>query len=80
MDFYSLAQKVQSLRKEQNITQAQMAEHLKISRSTLSAFETGRATDIGLKKVLAMLDYLGYELSLREQSPFPTFEELLDAQ
>ena len=80
MDFYSLAKQVRDLRKEQGISQVLMAEHLQISRATLSAFETGRAGDIGLKKVSAMLDYLGYELNLREKSPFPTFEELLDAQ
>ncbi len=80
MDFYSLAKQVGDLRKEQGISQVLMAEHLQISRATLSAFETGRAGDIGLKKVIAMLDYLGYELNLREKSPFPTFEELLDAQ
>ncbi|MCK9236991.1 helix-turn-helix domain-containing protein [Thiopseudomonas acetoxidans] len=80
MDFYSLAKQVRDLRKEQGISQVLMAEHLQISRATLSAFETGRAGDIGLKKVIAMLDYLGYELNLREKSPFPTFEELLDAQ
>ncbi|HLV47924.1 MAG TPA: helix-turn-helix transcriptional regulator [Aliidiomarina sp.] len=78
MDFDSLSQQVRLLRKEQGISQAQMAEHLRISRATLSTFETGRAADIGLKKVIAMLNYLGFELSLREKSPFPTFEELLD--
>lgn len=80
MDFYSIAEQVRTLRKQQGISQVQMAEDLQISRATLSAFEAGRSGDLGLKKVIAMLDYLGFELRLREKSPFPTFEELLDAQ
>lgn len=80
MDFYSVAEQVRTLRKKQGISQIQMAKHLNISRATLSAFEAGRAGDVGLKKVIAMLDYLGFEFRIREKSPFPTFEELLDAQ
>lgn len=57
-----------------------MAKHLGISRATLNAFENHRAADIGLRKVILMLDYLGYEFNLREKSPFPTFEELRDGR
>lgn len=73
-----LAQEVRALRQAQSISQQQMAEHLGISRATLNAFENNRAADIGLRKVIRMLDYLGYEFSLREKSPLPTFEELRD--
>ena len=79
MNPYDIAQKLRELRREKDISQSQMAEHLQISRATLSAFETGRGSDIGLRKVMAMADYLGVELYLREKSPFPTFEELRDA-
>lgn len=79
MDYYELGQELRRLRQEQGVTQQLMAEHLHISRATLNAFETGRAGDIGLKKVLAMFNYLGKEISLRDKSPFPTFEELRDA-
>lgn len=79
MNFLELGQAVKSLRREKKISQQLMAEHLDISRVTLSAFENGRAGDIGLRKVMLMLDYLGYEFRLREKSPFPTFEELRDA-
>lgn len=57
-----------------------MADHLAISRATLSAFENGKPGDIGIRKVIYMLDYLGYEFAVREKSAFPTFEELLDAK
>lgn len=79
MDYYELGQELRRLRQEQGVTQQLMAEHLYMSRATLNAFETGRAGDVGLKKVLAMFNYLGKEISLRDKSPFPTFEELRDA-
>lgn len=79
MDYFELGQSVKLLRSQKKISQQLMAQHLDISRATLSAFENGRAGDVGLRKVILMLDYLGHELSLREKSPFPNFEELRDA-
>ena len=78
MTYLELGQAVRELRLQQKISQQQMAVHLAISRTTLNAFELDRSGDMGLKKVMKMLDYLGYEIALREKSPFPTFEELRD--
>jgi len=80
MDYKTFGHKMALLRKEQKISQIQMADDLHISRATISALENGKAGDVGLRKVLQMLDYLGYELDFKERSPFPTFEELRDAQ
>lgn len=79
MGFFELGQKVKQLRTEQRVSQQLMAGHLDISRATLSAFENGRSGDIGIKKVMYVLDYLSCELRIKERSLFPTFEELLDA-
>ncbi|MDS1309518.1 helix-turn-helix domain-containing protein [Marinobacter xiaoshiensis] len=57
-----------------------MAEHLGMSRATINALENGRSGDIGIRKVMKILDYLGKELNIRDKSPFPTFEELRDEQ
>lgn len=78
MDFQELAQELSGLRKNKNISQQTMATHLHISRATISNFENGTSSDIGLKKVMQMADYLGYALDLREKSPFPTFEEVVN--
>lgn len=78
MDFIKLGQAAQALRKEKGISQQLMAQHLGISRATLSAFENGHAGDLGLRKAIQIFDYLGQELRLRNKSPFPTFEELRD--
>ena len=78
MDFQTLGHELRRLRISRGISQQQMAEHLAISRPTLNALENGRSGDIGIKKVMKIADYLGMELCLREKSPFPTFEELLN--
>jgi len=78
VDFKLLGERVTALRKEKGISQKQIAEDLHISRATLSSFENGGSVDIGCKKVMAILDYFGYEIAIKEQSRFPTFEELRD--
>lgn len=80
MDFKAFGKMVSTLRKEQGIAQQQMALDLEISRATLSSFENGRGVDIGFKKVLQIVDYLGYEMHIKESLAFPTFEELRDAR
>lgn len=78
MNFSDLGRELRRRRVEQGISQQLMADHLAISRATINALETGRAGDVGVKKVMKMADYLGVELCFRDKSPFPTFEELLN--
>ena len=80
MNFKEFGNKIAILRKQQNITQNQLATNLEISRATLSSFENGKSVDIGFKKVLQIVDYLEYQLDIKKSSPFPTFEELRDAK
>ena len=80
MDYQELGSAIAALRKQKKVSQQQLADHIAISRATLNALENGRAGDVGVRKVMKVLDYLGYELSVREQSPFPTLDELWDAR
>lgn len=58
------------------ISQQYMADAIGVSRATINALETGRAGDVGVRKVLKILDYLGYEIHIKEKGRFPTLEEL----
>lgn len=80
MNFKEFGQKISKLRKEQKISQELLANDIGISRATISSFENGRGVDIGFKKVLQIVDYLGYKVEIKENSLFPTFEELRDAR
>ena len=78
MDFYELGKELATLRKSKNISQQAISKKLNISRATISNFESGTSSDIGLKKVLQIIDYLGYEINLKEKSPFPVFEDVVN--
>ena len=76
MDFKEFGNSISVFRKEKKISQSQMSEDLNISRATISSLENAKGVDIGIRKVLQIVDYLGYDLVFREKSLFPTFEEL----
>ena len=78
MDFYELGKELATLRKSKNISQQAISKDLNISRATISNFESGTNSDIGLKKVLQIIDYLGYEINLKEKSLFPVFEDVVN--
>ena len=78
MDFQTLGHEITAFRQQQGVSQQQMADHLGISRAPINALENGRSGDIGIRKVMKILDYLGKELAIRDKSPFPTLEELSD--
>ena len=80
MDYQSLGQTLSTLRQQNGVSQQTLANHLDISRATINALENNRSGDIGIRKVMKILDYLGKELAIRDKSPFPTFEELRDGQ
>lgn len=79
MDFQDFTKQISHLRKSKNISQEKMSKDLHISRATISNFETGKSADIGLRKLMQILDYLGYEVQIKEKSPFPVFEDFLNA-
>ena len=78
MDFYELGKELALLRKSKNISQQTISKDLNISRATISNFESGASSDMGLKKVLQIVDYLGYEINLKEKSTFPIFEDVIN--
>ena len=78
MDFYELGKELAILRKSKNISQETISKDLNISRATISNFESSKSVDIGLKKVLQIIDYLGYEINLKEKSLFPVFEDVVN--
>ncbi len=78
MEFDELGAAIARLRRDKKISQQTMAEHLGISRTTISLLEKGRASDIGVRKILKILHYLGHDLAIRNKQPWPTFEELID--
>ncbi|MBE0492614.1 MAG: helix-turn-helix transcriptional regulator [Sulfurospirillum sp.] len=78
MDFSELGKEIAMLRKQKKVSQQSLCEDIAISRGTLSNLENGGNIDIGLKKVLQIVDYLGCEVCIKEKSPFPVFEDIIN--
>ena len=76
MDFNEIGLAVTEFRRGQRFSQQRIADATGLSRATINALETGRAGDVGLRKVIKIMDYLGYEIQLKEKSNFPTLEDL----
>lgn len=58
---------VQQARKEAAMTQAELANKVRVSRKWLSELENGKA-ELNLGKVLNVLSVLGYSLHIEKQS------------
>jgi transcriptional regulator with XRE-family HTH domain len=71
-----LGQTIRKARKEKRLTQAELAAAAGIARMTLSQIENGTIQDIGIRKVMRLLEYLGLELAVRPAGAPPTLEEL----
>ena len=78
MDLQELGQKIAQHRRDEKVSQQQLAHDVGISRATINALENNRAGDVGIRKIIKLLDYFGKELHIRDKAPFPTFEELRD--
>lgn len=75
-DFKRIGSQVREARKEKGLTQAALAAGAGISRTTLSLLESGKVQDLGIRKVIRILDRLGLELTTRPAGAPPTLEEI----
>lgn len=63
-------------RKAAKLGQEQLAAPLGMSRATISAIEHGRCQEIGFSKLVALLNAVGLELTVRPRVSRPTIDEL----
>ena len=75
-DLKKIGNQVRDARKAQGLTQEALAAELGISRTTLSLLETGLVQDLGIRKVIRILERLGLELATRPAGAPPTLEEI----
>lgn len=73
---FKIGQQIKKERKLRRVSQEKMAHELGMSRSTISQIEAGIIQDIGVRKLIRMLDYLGLEIQLRPSGAPPTLDEL----
>ncbi len=70
MNLLELGSSIKKIRKEKNITQAELAKMANISRATLSKLENGRIAEVSIVTLNSILNHLGYELDIKASNPF----------
>lgn len=75
-----IGNKIRAVRKKRGFSQEELARMLSMSRSTISQIESGRVQEIGVRKLMRLLDSLGLELRVRPVGSPPTLEDLQDEQ
>ena len=73
---FDIGQQIRAERKRRKLTQAGLASLLGMSRSTISQIESGTVQDVGVRKLIRILDILGLELRVRCAGAPPTLDEL----
>ena len=73
---FEIGANIRKERKLQKISQGNLAKTLGMSRSTISQIESGIVQDIGIRKLIRILDHLGLELRVRPAGAPPTLDEL----
>jgi transcriptional regulator with XRE-family HTH domain len=73
---FNIGKQIREARKSRKITQADLAKTLGMSRTTIGQIENGTVQEIGVRKLIRLLDFLGLELRGRPAGKPPTLEEL----
>jgi len=76
MQLTDLGPIVKDARKRANLSQAELATPLGMSRATISAIESGRCEEIGYSKLVALLQRLGLEFTVVPRTARPTIDDL----
>jgi transcriptional regulator with XRE-family HTH domain len=73
---FDIGQRIRQERKLRKVSQSEMAKALGMSRTTIGQIENGTVQDIGVRKLIRILDFLGLELRVRPAGRPPTLEEI----
>lgn len=77
---FDIGRKIQETRKSRKITQAELGKALGMSRTTIGQIENGTVQEIGVRKLIRVLEYLGLELRVRPAGQPPTLDELREEE
>jgi transcriptional regulator with XRE-family HTH domain len=76
----SIGREIRQARKNRKVSQSDLAKSLGMSRTTIGQIENGTVGEIGVRKLIRVLEFLGLELSVRPAGRPPTMEELREEE
>ncbi|MBN1103298.1 MAG: helix-turn-helix transcriptional regulator [Deltaproteobacteria bacterium] len=77
---FEIGRRIRQARKGRKITQAELGKALGMSRTTIGQIEKGTVQDIGVRKLIRVLEFLGLEMRVRSAGRPPTLEELREEE
>ena len=77
---FAIGKQIRQARKGRKITQADLADAIGMSRTTIGQIENGTVQEIGVRKLIRVLEFLGLELRVRLAGRPPTLEELREEE
>jgi transcriptional regulator with XRE-family HTH domain len=77
---FMIGKKIRQTRRSRNITQADLATAVGMSRTTIGQIENGVVREIGVRKLIRILEFLELELRVRPAGGPPTLEELREEE
>jgi len=77
---FNIGQQIRGTRKKTGISQAELAKALGMSRTTIGQIENGSVQEIGVRKLIRVLEFLGLELRVRPAGQPPTLDELREEE
>jgi HTH-type transcriptional regulator/antitoxin HipB len=69
MNFALTGQLIRDAREKSDLTQAELARRLGMSRATISRLENGTIEELGVRKLALLCDRLGLEIVVRPRRP-----------
>ena len=76
MNLTEIGPLLKAARQRSGCSQSELAGALGMSRATISAIEGGRCEEIGVRKLTALLESVGLELTVGPRRGRPTLDDL----
>jgi transcriptional regulator with XRE-family HTH domain len=73
---FEIGKHIRQERKKRKLSQARLGELLGMSRTTIGQIENGTVQDVGIRKLIRILEILDLELRVRLAGSPPTLDEL----
>ena len=73
---FDIGEQIKQARKSRKVSQAELAKALGMSRTTIGQIENGSIQELGVRKLIRVLEFLGLELHVRPAGRPPTLEEI----
>ena len=73
---FDMGEQIRQARKSRKVSQEELAKALGMSRTPIGQIENGSIQEIGVKKLIRVLEFLGLEMHVRPADRPPTLEEI----